>query len=767
MCFGCAASQSLSAPYDARPAKNTGVDDCFDDEVCDDDDDGDDDEVHYQDEDDTDDDGDDGDDFRSSGMSDDEAAAIKRASKALAESECFICEGFSAKTCTTALTTVISNLKDASRLSIEKELLDTGAEKLCGAGSGGVQTTDEECLVKLDSKFSALETSDKLDLMGSMCELVENSAGLGSSDAEAKAKGALGVHETKAMAKAAVKAAKLEAAKTPEGMAKLALKKAAKEAKQVADEEAKVAAAAAAEKAAAAASAASTSSSSKSSSSSCSMCKGFSDKTCALALTNVITGLDDSTRLDIHTELLSAPTLCAGVPGASAQCLTKLDSAFEAMAVGEKMQLVGTMCALLESAEEEESASSSEASAAAHLSATDDEATTAAAHALNTRNALLAHTTTTTSSSSTKTMAVAATKTSVQIEALLSTVDEAEIAEPQCLLCEGLSDRVCLAALDASYDGLTDRQRLSVAGRSLSGYPTFTSCGDDMGDLTCLATLDASFATLSDEDRLHVLKDACTMGAYGAAAVALATTSAAATGPASEAETSAALAAAASGSGSGFAPGSACTTQFCSLAKAAASLAADALAAKGGVAFLLGEKKQQVGVGGWKKTLGHLATAALPSVTATKDTASFSLGGPAAGGVSLVGMSSQAMTSLSAVSATSYRALKTTMFAATASASSTSSSSNSGDADKTGAVPPILGFFGGALAAMAFASTFFAIKRNFGSRALRATEGASKADGPRDTSYVPVPEASDMGGTSGASDDTNAASAQPAFVVSL
>jgi len=791
MCFSCAASQGRSKSYKAHGAKNSGTDDCTDDADCDGGED-DDDAIHYQDEDD-----DDKDTAKEEKAANDvEVLALARASQSLAESECFICEGFSANTCTLALTTVIAGLSDASRLAIEKELLDDGSTQEEGGSGAAAQSSsvcegtssDAECLETLDASFQALRTSEKLDLMLNMCALVEDKAGLGEQGASASAKGALGIHETKAEAKAAVRAAKAEAALTSEGQAKAAVKTAAKEAKKVAlkaEKEEEEAAAAAKEVAAAAAS----SKSSKSGSSSCSMCQGFSAKTCALALTNVITGLDDGTRLDIHTALLPAPALCSGVPGASVACLAKLDKAFDALAVGAKMQLVGDMCELLETAEKEMTTSSAEQAAAAHLASTDDEVTSAAAHAVNTRNALLSHSSSSSSSSAEEekeekdSAAATTTKTSVQIEALLDSVDLQQVGEPQCLLCEGLGDRVCLAALDASFQGLTDRQRLTVSLRVLTGYPTFTACGEEDGDLSCLAKLDASFSTLSDEDRLNVLKDACTLGSYGTSAAALAATSAAASGPVNQAQTTEALLSAASGSGSsGFAPGPSCASQFCVVAKLAASLAADALALKGGVAFLVTGSTSPAE---WKSTLGHLATVALPTVTATMDTAAttssglsnlLSLGGPSAGGVSLAGLTSathaaagSAATSLSAVSSTTYRALKTSLLAADPSASSTSfatttasssSSSSESDTGGIGGIATFLSFSGGALAAMAFASTLFAVKRNFG-----ASSPSSSASQGRSSAHEGHPRASPTEQYTAIPEPPEPLATQPAFVI--
>jgi hypothetical protein len=379
----------------------------------------------------------------------------KEATAALAATDCFICEGFSAKTCAAALTTVISGLASEARLPLEKELLVKGDRAaLCD----GVD--DKACLSAVDGVFAALSTADKVTMVGSMCGLVESSTeSLAESSKESSA--ALDKQPSQptkkvARSNSAVSSSGVASSTTSSTASSTPVSGSSKKTKKVASTARAFHAANA--------------------DASCSLCTGFSSKTCALALTNVISGLARAPRLSLVRPLLDASGTACPSSMTDDACLALLDAQFADLGTAPKVAMVSDMCGLLEA-----SASSSSSGPGSLPSSGDDEATSASAHTANTRSALLLGTSRT---SSGKTKAKQATSVSVQFDALAATLT----ARPTCLACVGFSDRGCLARLDASFHALSSPQRLALEARMLSGYPTFTTCA--AGDASCLTSLD-------------------------------------------------------------------------------------------------------------------------------------------------------------------------------------------------------------------------------------------------------------------------------------
>lgn len=72
-----------------------------------------------------------------------------------------------------------------------------------------------------------------------------------------------------------------------------------------------------------------------------------------------------------------------------------------------------------------------------------------------------------------------------------------------CGYCDGLSDKVCLATLDALYDDMSDKTKLSFLRDAIPDYDA------DMTDKACLTALDAELTGESDKTRLATLKAGC------------------------------------------------------------------------------------------------------------------------------------------------------------------------------------------------------------------------------------------------------------------
>merc|ERR1719230_2201299 len=86
------------------------------------------------------------------------------------------------------------------------------------------------------------------------------------------------------------------------------------------------------------------------------------------------------------------------------------------------------------------------------------------------------------------------------------------LEEETCSVCEGLSDKECLSALDDEYDAMSDKVKLSYLRDAYPEYDT------SLTDKECLAALEAELSAETDKNRLSLLKDACV--AYSAATAA-------------------------------------------------------------------------------------------------------------------------------------------------------------------------------------------------------------------------------------------------------
>jgi hypothetical protein len=509
----------------------------------------------------------------------------------------------------------------------------------------------------LDVSFAQLKTPAKLGLVADMCSLVE----AGPSDAAAAA----GVGTPRLSAEAAAlpvaRIAETNAAdEGATGSSQFAMKMSGKQAHQAAA----ATAAEGARVAAAAAHLATTTKAAKTNGKTvskavamsaaahvaddCSLCAGFSAKTCSAALTNVVSGLDAPSRLDVQHALLHAsaaaqsPSCVAVAEQAAASgrdaavCLAALDVSFATLAAQPKADLASSMCALLEAQAAADGTALSRASrASSRPLTTDDESAVESAHTANTRAFLLGGSTSATTTvskptvfsaasvtaahgntpSSSAPLSVAESALSVELDALASQVT----AEPTCALCDAAgSDRQCLAALDAALRGLSDRQRLTVTWRALPQSTTQVACpAGTVGDKACLKNLDAQLSALTSSRRLQALSGACEVGAYAQAAAQLAAAATLAASPAYAgvpvATLNVPLLMAQASSASGVAAGAA----------GAADALAAALAAAHPNGYLAGGARLSVrdavkmALGGWHAALGGLAAVALPSVTAT------------------------------------------------------------------------------------------------------------------------------------------------------
>lgn len=505
-----------------------------------------------------------------------EKHAIEAATVRLAASECFICDGFSASTCSLALTSVIQGLDEKTRLGTLKELLDAP----CDAAG----LSDTQCLGALDASFAQLKTPAKLGLVADMCNLVES----GMSESKT-AKDAKSTSESASSSAAVAGSSGAEDAAGKESLSHFEMKMAGKKAHQQASSSSSTNAAADSlatstaafpSKASASASqqdAPAASAAAHLSVDECSLCAGFSGKTCAAALSNVVAGLDAPSRLDVqyalfasNSEVMSSPS-CAAIARASsagedaATCLLELDASFASLQTKTKAALASNMCALLEaqaspagfsSSSHKGSLLSSRAAAASRELTTDDEAAAAGAHSANTRAALLgglagysSKTTTVSkptvfsaasitnaqhlhsassstsasplsSSSSSSTAVPRESALSMELNAFAQQVE----SEPTCAVCDLSGSKTqCLGALDAALRGLSDRQRLEVLWRALPRATVEIACpAGATSDEACLENLDAQLAALKSSRRLELLQGACEMGAYGLTAAQLA-----------------------------------------------------------------------------------------------------------------------------------------------------------------------------------------------------------------------------------------------------
>jgi len=77
-----------------------------------------------------------------------------------------------------------------------------------------------------------------------------------------------------------------------------------------------------------------------------------------------------------------------------------------------------------------------------------------------------------------------------------------ESSELECDLCQDLTDKACLAALDEMVGSMNDKDRLTLEKTFTTG-----SC-DDLSDADCLVVLDEQRIATSDKNRLSLLKSA-------------------------------------------------------------------------------------------------------------------------------------------------------------------------------------------------------------------------------------------------------------------
>ena len=72
-----------------------------------------------------------------------------------------------------------------------------------------------------------------------------------------------------------------------------------------------------------------------------------------------------------------------------------------------------------------------------------------------------------------------------------------------CGYCDSLSDKVCLATLDALYDDMSDKTKLAFLRDAIPDYDA------DLTDKACLTALDAELTGENDKTRLATLKTGC------------------------------------------------------------------------------------------------------------------------------------------------------------------------------------------------------------------------------------------------------------------
>jgi CHASE3 domain sensor protein len=578
-------------------------------------------------------------------------------SEMIAESECFMCSGFTDQTCALALTTVISDLNDKERLALEKELLDQD-----GSTCGNMK--DQECLISLDVAFSTMETSEKVELLGTMCDLVTTRSSTRTSLKLGQHTGRDTVVEEKPV-KRYVKATKPvlldeptkkdtnTVAKVKEVTKKDVSKPASYSPQQVTKQRVD----------------------------SCAICAGFSSQTCALALTNVISGLNDKSRLSIEKELLDKDeSTCGSLK--DKDCLVILDTSFTSLETPDKVHLVENMCDLLTAADIPSSSTNKFDQAAMT-----DDAVAKTTHTLNTREALL--------NFDSKIVKSSLLHVNVKMDALIAGLSSFD--EPQCLVCNGLDDRVCLAHLESSLSVLTDSQRLIVLARTMGAFPAYVSC-DTEGDKACLKKLDKTYRKLAPSHKLSVLKDACVLGAYGTAAASLAAIS-------SSAEVVTDVKQAMSEWAYSTTP------EVHVMISKAASAAADLLAVRGGVISLQGGRAAKLmhTLTSWTTTVSTLATDVVPVVTETKDTSV------------ATGLTNAAATGI----ASKVRSLVTLASSQVSQSEGGASKSDSSSISPGGSVnmassigESVVGFIVGAVSAVGLVYTVIAVRRSFSKKRL-------------------------------------------------
>ena len=459
-------------------------------------------------------------------------------------SMCTVCRGFSRKTCAAALKYVVSGLDDRTRLEIERELLDLD-------GTTCSLLDDKDCLVLLDTRFKGTGVASKMDLVGTMCNLLESdSAGtpphkvLGQRDTSTSSAVAPPSHITDAEAhhKQSTHDALLEftaARPAPERVETTAT--AASDDASAMEDYPPNAGASATIMLTISKPVVPTSTLSSSPTQICSICSGFSRKTCALALTNVVSGLDDRSRLEIERELLDLDRSSCSLLD-DKDCLIKLDSDFGDMNDASKTSIVDTMCSLLESG-----SSMSRHGASSGMLGTHDSRLDAGR---STRSALLQGNfvtlptwTSTADPEATPVLPEYFNESksphlqshsleephfiALSVEDALETLSE----PPACSVCSKLTERACVLGLESSFLMMTPKQRLTVQKRLLLGAVASTgavcsSSSKERDERKCLGVLDAAWAQdTTSKGRRGLLMDACALGAYGRAAAAVATAS--------------------------------------------------------------------------------------------------------------------------------------------------------------------------------------------------------------------------------------------------
>ena len=600
-----------------------------------------------------------------------ELHAIEAATTRLAASDCYICDGFSASTCSLALTSVIQGLDDKTRLATLTDLLDAPCE---AAG-----LSDKQCLSALDTSFDQLKTPAKLGLVADMCSLVETGMSESTSPSSSKenAKSTAAVDVSSSTKEDVENKDETSTSHFEKKMAgKKAHRQAASSSSSGASASVKATATTAAHQVAAVVVPAAESAIAHLSEGECSLCAGFSGKTCAAALSNVVAGLDAPSRLDVQYALFASSKVvtsslsCAAIAHASSlssgedavTCLSELDASFASMHAKPKAALASNMCAILEaqaspggssfSSHKGSLLSSYAAVRASRELTTDDEAAAAGAHSANTRAALLggltysSKTTTvskptvfsaasvanaqhkTMSSSSSSSAAPRESALSVELNAFAQQVE----SEPTCAVCDLSGSKAqCLSALDAALRGLSDRQRLEVLWRALPRATIEIACpAGTTSDKACLENLDAQLGALKSSRRLELLQGACEMGAYGTTAAQLAGAAVLAASPSylgvavADLNVPHLMTLASASASSSSSSASSSSYAVAAGAFSAANALAAALAATKSSGYLkssghwsVREAVQAASTsdGGWHGTIGGLAAVALPAVT--------------------------------------------------------------------------------------------------------------------------------------------------------